>query len=349
MSDWHQMDAFIAVTHGVTHPLRNRQLFDWFFLRGKDKKSANLIVAYEGDKLISLLGYIPTRFLWGRDVVDGSWMAHWVTLDGYRSGIGALLMKKITEMFPVVAGQGASQMNREIVTKMKFKFLEKIPKMVYIFNSEKIENFFNFKSNIKTTSEREKLGCAVETSKVSVENFNPNWAYYPSLHYGTLRDSEYLEGRYINYPFFKYCVFLEGDASSPCLLVARIVDTAAGIRVARILELFFPEHDIGRTQCLLLVKKCLNFFDKQKCDYADFYGNSNECLQLLQKAGFIPEDSGALPSLLDPIDFTRKFQNLELFVSPLLKERHPNCEAQFVVTRADGDQDRPNESFRTVF
>ena len=349
MSDWQQMDRFLAVTHGENHPLRHRQLFDWFFLRNKEKGFANLIVAYEENKLISLLGYIPTTFIWGDEVIEGAWMAHWMTLEGHRFGIGALLMKKITEMFPIVAGQGASQMNREIVTKMKFRFLEKIPKMVYVFNYEKIEKIFDFQPKDKIVKERDDLGNAIEVHKLSRENFNPNWDAYPSLQYGTLRNSEYLNYRYIKYPFFKYHVFVEGDRTDPALLVARVVNTSRGIRVARILELFFPENDMGKKRGLLLVNRCLNFFEQQNCDYADFYNNSKSCLNLLLEAGFIAEDLGELPSLLDPIDMSRRFQNLELFIAPFLKKKYPNCEDQFYVTRADGDQDRPNESYREIF
>ena len=66
---------------------------------------------------------------------------------------------------------------------------------------------------------------------------------------------------------------------------------------------------------------------------------------LLIEAGFARDDDGVLPSLLDPIDMSRRFQNLELYVSPALRLKYPGAEEQFTVTRADGDQDRPNESY----
>lgn len=348
MSDWQQMDRFIAMTHGENHVLRNRPLFDWFFLRNENKEMANLIVAYEGDKLISLLGYLPTQFLWGSERVNGAWMAHWMTMEGYRFGIGALLMKKITEMFPVVAGQGASLMNQEIVTRMKFIFLENIPKVVYVFNHDKVEQFFNFRIKKENNCSLERCDVAKETTAITHENFNPDWNLYPSLKYGTLRDGDYLNYRYVDYPFFKYNIFIEGEADSPALLVARIIETSRGIRVARILEFFFPEDESGRKRGLLLVNKCLNFFEQHNCDYADFYCNADAHLNLLLEANFTSENMGALPSLLDPIDMSRKSQNFELFVSPALKEKYPNSETNFIVTRADGDQDRPNESYRNI-
>lgn len=103
MSHWRQMDTFIADTHGNSHVLPQQSTLRMVLCsRSKEGENENLIVAYEDEKLISLLGYIPTRFIWGEEVVTGAWMAHWMTMKGYRFGIGALLMKRITEMFPVV-------------------------------------------------------------------------------------------------------------------------------------------------------------------------------------------------------------------------------------------------------
>lgn len=345
MEDWRQMDSFIAATHGENHAIRNRPLFEWLFLRNGNRNVANLLVAYEDEKLISLLGYIPTTFRWGNEKVVGAWLAHWMTTTQHRFGIGVLLMKKIIEMFPVVAGQGASAMNQEIVAKMKFQFIEKIPKVVFIFKSAELSRTFGISlppGNINAIDSCEQPN---KVSRITKEIFNPDWTAYPSMKYGTLRDGAYLNSRFINFPFFRYHVFIEGPPIAPAICVVRIVDTKEGIRVARILEFFFPENESGRSDALLLIKKCLFFFKESDCDYSDFYCSSTGYIDFLNRSGFVEDEEGALPSLLDPIDRTRKFQNMELFVSADLKRRHPNCENEFIVTRADGDQDRPNESF----
>ena len=345
MNDWEQMDEFIAITHGEDHVLRSRPLFDWFYLRNADKMKANLIVAYEGKRLIALLGYIPTKFLWGNEKLTGAWMALWMTLEKYRHGIGALLMRKITEMFPIVAGQGAGQMNQAIVTKMGFRFLERIPKVVYLFTGAKLSKSFAFpeKEDIPDRDKLDTVPGAIR--KISSKDFSPDWDLYPSLRFGTLRDYEYLRYRYLEYPFLKYLVFVDGPASSPAVCVARIIDTAEGIKVARILEFFYPENYGGESLGRELISKCLNYFMFNNCDYADFYCTADPYIKLLATVGFMADDEGVLPSRLDPIDMSIKVQNFELHISRELKSKYPGSLEKCFVTRADGDQDRPNKSF----
>jgi hypothetical protein len=345
MQEWSQMDAFIANTHGSNHVLRNRPLFEWFFLRNGNEK-ANIIVAYDGSTLISFLGYLPTRFLWGEGVVDGAWMAHWMTLEGYRSGIGAILMRRITEMFPIVAGQGASQSNKEIVTIMKFKFQERTPKVVGLLNPGRVRTILGVWDYVDYWPIMKSSKLPERRIEISHECYAPDWSQYPSMKFGTLRDAAYLSHRYINYPFMKYEVFLNGPCSSPAVCVVRIVNTALGIRVARVLEFFFPETPNGLKQGETLIKQCIALFLSYDCDYVDFYCTAKVALRLLLEVGFIFDQEGNLPSLLDPIDTSRKFQNWELYISQDLEIRYPEAGNRFYLTRADGDQDRPNESYR---
>jgi hypothetical protein len=345
MNHWGQMDSFIALTHGQMHPLRQRDLFNWFFLRNSNERDANLIVAYDDGKLVSLLGYIPTNFYWGGRILTGAWMAHWMTLEQYRSGIGALLMRKITELYPIVAGHGASVMNQSIVTKMGFRFCEKVPKVVYIIKTCELYEYLEYISPHKTSSiHNENVEVAIPINRISPELYEPDWLKYPDLKYGTLRDIDYLSSRYFNYPFHKYYIFIEGNKRTPTVIVIRLIETSKKIKVARILEFFTPYGNNYYDQTTKLLLKIINFATVHECTYIDFYCNSETQLCLMRKIGFYDED-GILPSLLDPVDLSRRYQNFELFVSEDLKSQFPDCVDKFYISRADGDQDRPNEKF----
>lgn len=347
LKNWEQMDEFLASTHGSNHVLRNRPLFDWFFRRDSDPELANLIVAYRGAELVSLLGYLPTKFLWGDEIIEGAWMAHWMTKDEFRTGIGALLMRKITEVYPVVVGQGASRMNQEIVSRMNFHFLEQIPKVVFIFATKKLNAHFghNWKESKLESPALLRKDQPIPKKELSLADYAPDWSRYPTLRYSTLRDAHYLRHRYLNYPFLKYHLFIEGPPETPALCVVRVVKTTPGITVGRILEFLHPDTEQGLQDGRTLIVKVLNFLQATGCDFADFYSTGRELIDTLLSVGFIEDRAGLLPSLLDPIDLSRKYQNLEVFVADKLRAKYPNCREQLFVTRADGDQDRPNASF----
>ena len=107
MHEWEEMHDFIAETHGPNHPMTQLELFSWFFCRRHNKNHANVLIARDKGQLVSLLGYLPTSFLLENEFIDGAWMAHWMTLKSHRHGIGAILMRRMTELYSVVAGQGA--------------------------------------------------------------------------------------------------------------------------------------------------------------------------------------------------------------------------------------------------
>lgn len=344
MKDWDQMNQFIATTHGHGHILRHRPIFEWFFVRGEDKEHANMLVAYEEDKLVSLLGYLPTDFNWNGEVVYGAWTAFWMTIEEYRNGVGVLLMRKLTELFPIVATQGASAMNQAIVSKMRFQFLERIPKSVYVFNSEKIASSLGY-NKTKSNLNFDLVEDINEVDFSGMKDYSPEWNLYPALNFGTLRTHQYIDQRYATYPFFKYKIFVEGPKNSPSVCVARVVETDRGIKVARILDFFFPETKEGKEEGLSLMKKCLKHFQKQGCDYADFYCTSLTYLETLEAVSFERDYNDELPSLLDPIDMSRKVQNAEIYVAPTLKAKSPEGINQFFISRGDGDQDRANKSY----
>ena len=344
MKQWSLMSNFIAVTHGSSHVLRNIDLFSWYFCRNPQSNLATILNAWDGEKLIAILGYIPTKFLFNDRVILGVWMAHWVALSEYRSGVGALLMRKITEIFPLVAGQGASQMNEGIVKKMGFTFVEEIPKVVFIFSPHKIMRFGKFERSLScgSNSKYNNVSPVRKIDCLSELLYLPNWALYPALRYGTLRDCEYISNRYLKYPFFEYEIFIIGAQERPSLLVCRIINASDGIKVGRVLEFITPEDDFGLHQARELILHTVNFMEASGCDYIDFYCTSKLYIKIFQQCGFVIDGLGSLPSLLDPIDTSRKYQNFELKIS---KELHlDGAVNEFIVMRGDGDQDRPNQS-----
>lgn len=352
MKNWEQLAQFISETYGCDHVLLNKKLFSWLFCTRKDDV-ANLIVAYESGELISLLGYVPTAFLIRDTIVHGVWMSQWMTKEKYRQGIGALLMRRIKEMFPIAAGQGANAANKPIALKLGFHFLESIPNVVFMIDRNRVAELFDVKFNhidskVFDSRNYDFNQFLVSTTKPLPE-FDLNKALYPSLCYGTLRNSHYIQRKFIDFPFFDYKVLFSGTAERPVILVARVVDAAMPkpderrFKVGRILEFFFPEDSAGQIAATEILSAAKQYFIQQGCAYVDFVSTGSVQIQLLLSNGFQPDELGLLPCFLSPVDYKRKKQNLEIYIENKLLKEFPEALDRFYLTRSDGDQDRPTK------
>lgn len=348
MAGWDEMDFFISRTHGAHHVMRDRALFEWFYCRDlSHPDSANLVVARDGTELVAILGYMPTAFLYAGERVLGTWTALWYALPEYRHGVGALLMRRLAELFDIVAGQGASDMNRAIVKVMGHSFIDTIPKVVLVLDRTAIDAWL---PECRIAPWRPPMRRVLHgaTRALAASSYSPCWSQYPDLDFSTVRDYEHLHDRYVDYPFMDYEVLVTGEPETPSVAVLRVVESSAGVKVGRLLEFFGPDKRAFGDQTSALLDEVVALSRSRGCAYIDFYCTSTDSIALLEAYGFARDDSGELPSLLDPIDFSRRQQNLECYVSPRLQSRLPNWQSRLYASRGDGDQDRPNAAHATA-
>jgi hypothetical protein len=343
---WLELNQFIKQTHGDRHVMQNKALFEWFYSPIPDQNVYNTIVGVKDNKVISILGYVPTKFLVNGKFINGAWTALWFTLPEERGGIGALLMKRLMELYPIVAGQGASVMNKKIVEAMGHEFVPIIPKMVGVIDRSLIQDLlqephrFNKNLSIPANISKQK-GPQSLTQEV-------NWKEYSNIKFGTLRDADYIYRKYLVNPFLEYELITAGDQRTQTIVILRIIQTNLGFKVARIVEFFGPNISDYESQWKEALDEILILANKRECAYIDFYSTSSMINKFLTEMGFYEDNEGVLPSLLDPVEMSRKSQNLELFVDPSLKAAESISIKDFFVTRGDGDQDRPNESYEIL-
>jgi hypothetical protein len=343
MEEWELIRNFISRTHGKRHVMQERMLFEWFYCRN-GAEDANLVVGRDGSDLVSILGFVPTTFHLNGQQVSGVWTALWFTIPEYRHGVGALLMRRLSERFSIVAGQGASSMNRAVVTAMGHHFLDTIPKVVGVLDTQAMESWINtprWKSSLRVLSPH--LG--VSARGLEAESFLPKWENYPHMAFSTLRDFTYLHTRYVSNPFFEYQVRVIGDPETPSVAVYRRISTTTGLVVGRVLEFFGPRGAQFQRQnqalLTLVVAECAEI----GCTYIDFYCTDLDSVAMFEDSGFVRDDEGDLPSLLDPIDGSRRQQNLEYFVNQGSVDSAGSWRGCLYATRGDGDQDRPNATY----
>ena len=343
---WEDLRDFIKQTHGRNHVMQNKELFEWFYSPSADCIEYNVIVGLKNNQIISILGYIPTNFLVNGKIILGAWTALWFTLLEERSGVGALLMKRLMELFPIVAGQGASAMNKEIVEALGHEFQKIIPKMIGILDKNTIHGLFHESDKFK-----ENLILPVKKNNHRVtanKKFDINWKEYSDMKFGTLRDVNYIRRKYLDNPFLQYEIISIGDEMTPTVAIMRIIQTNLGFKVGRIAEFFGPDISNYRSQWEEALNEIITLADRRGCAYIDSYTTSMTINRFMAGMGFYGDDEGTLPSLLDPVQRDRKSQNLEVYINNSLKEKERVSIANFYVTRGDGDQDRPNASYEIL-
>jgi hypothetical protein len=162
---------------------------------------------------------------------------------------------------------------------------------------------------------------------------------------GTDKTAEYLSWRYQHHPIFEYRIRLARTAKRTTGLIVTRIETPRDRdeTILRIVEL------LGEPASLhVLADDELRRAREAKALFADFHGVSRRFAQPLEALGFQQLDAESTGSLVP-----HRFQPLQFGQIPLtsayhlaagFRERVPRllaCE-DFQISRADGDQDRPN-------
>jgi len=172
--------------------------------------------------------------------------------------------------------------------------------------------------------------------------YDPDWAAYPSIVFGTVRSAQYLDWRYLRHPVFSYRIKSTGGARHPAVCIYRVENTrgSAQYPVGRITELFFPDTESGRQDGIRVLKAALADLQRADCAFADHYCSSGPCRSVIEAAGMETATDLPLATRLSPIEATHHHQNLEVWSKPA--NPYPSDLGDFYITKADGDQDRPN-------
>ena len=352
--DWDMLDRFLADAYHDRYILRDRRYSDWYFRNHENPASPNIFVISDGRHILGMLGFMAVQMLWGYTTVKGAWGANWMVRSDHRHGVGIPLLKRLTERFDVVLGQGASVETERIVPAMGFSFYPKLNRYIRVLDESKVKRLCSQKLTDNELDAllapyrddgREKADPANMVRQVNgrfdSEFYRPDWSLYPQLAYSTLRSADYLSYRYVQHPYFDYRCYLAGRATSPALAVHRIEavkDTE--ITVCRMLEFFFPDSGEGRHCAKALLERVVADAQEAQVSFIDFVCPSSGLADILSEAGFVEEQEFFIPLRFSPIEHGSRPQNLTLWSSPALGPRPPL--SQWYITKADGDQDRPN-------
>lgn len=353
-SEWEMLDRFLVENYHERYILRDRRFSEWCFGEPGDPENLNVLVMWDGDELLGMLGFMPAEVMWAGRVVRGTWTANWHVARDHRYGTGVLLLRRLTEEYDVVLGQGAGPQNIRVTPRMGFSYYPKLARYVRILDETAVREYVEPSMSESEFSWRvagQRHACALRPEEADLareipdrfrpENYRPSWSEYPEASYGTVRSAEFLNHRYLEHPCFRYQGFVAGPSDHPAVLIFRVESVRDCTRLnVRVVELLFSASADGILHARGVLRRLEDEAIRVGAGFVDFVCPAKGYRELLYEAGYVEGTDLPLPLRYNPLDRGWKAQNLILWSAPSLGSRPPLSE--WYVTKGDGDQDRPN-------
>ncbi len=351
---------------------RDQSFLRWQF--GPTRPNADIgdglsvFLAWQGDRIVGMLGRIEFQFNVRGTSVPGVWLSHWLSIPDVRGdGVGLRLLWAVRDLgVEAVFVLGMNETAGKVYAALGYELLSRLPRWIGVFDvkrSARLLEGANPGTEVKNLDEmcgRHLVHLGSERSDdpdVQVvewsESLAPAWDSFwtdqlaPTL-LSPSKDSSYVRRRYIDHPTFTYVIRL---ARSPRIrsvmgLAVFRVETIRGRseKVLRVLE-FLATAKAERALALSLVEAAQSY----DTIFADFYCTSERAARALELIGFRPHVAAVGPG------FPARFQPMEggpseisgaFWVAASLRRKlDPGrllASSDFYITKSDGDQDRPN-------
>lgn len=301
---------FMKIHWGEDHPLLCcDKFFNHYYVDGINLQFA---LALQENKIVALAGYIRANHRPQPDI----WISIWCASKEH-NGAGLELL----DALPTLAHARIVACNNiRLQTLPLYRFLG--------YTAERLPHYYRLAKKAEYTVakviDRTILPCGEGPLPVAVTTVAELSAFYaPNETIAPVKDIWYLERRYFEYPYQAYQVWRVGT----CLLITRIV-SVKDTYVLRIVDF------IGRPQQFSAMGRAVDVLLQQyNAEYADCYC-AGVSATLMHQAGFSVRDENSdntIPNYLNP----PLYENTEYYYCV-------NQPMDFMLFKADGDQDRPN-------
>lgn len=334
---------FWRAGHIFTH---DAALLEWQYPRSDGELS--WLVGDDERGMAAILGLVPRTFNVYGQTVSSHWPCIWTRRPDCR-GLGMPLMLKALESSDVTAICGANEIAQPIYKKLEFHTVDDVPQWSRGFDAASLGELLAVGPYSQEESAEWLATCggfvpdyseslAIESAREVPSDWNDCWRELARSMVCASRDADYLRHRFQNHPRFRYQMdFVRRDGKLCGAVVWRLIGTTGGGLVLRIVELLGDA-----TATAALASHICRQADYYGVAYAEFHGTGRIAGESLASCGFIQAGESRLPALFQPLSFSRTHLRLAL--------KAPRSEAiqsafsgdDLYVTRADGDQDRPN-------
>lgn len=307
--------AFMDANWGSPHPLIHDEAFFAYYYADGD--ALRFAVAEQNGEILALAGYIPANQSEHPDI----WVSLWCAKKGH-NGSGLELMAEL----PKLTGCRVIACNNIRPKTIAFyEFLGYtgawLPHYYRLADKPKYEVALVTRKDIWGVGEP--CGLVKITDPAMLDSYTPSPDVLPA------KDAWYMKRRFFAYPHQQYDVYARFLADKVVAVLATRTICVNGVNVLRIADY------IGKPWQFSLLGGDIDALMKQAdAEYADMYVYGIS-VQEMARAGFTlrrqGDDANIIPNYLTPL--LRENTDYYFFTS--------NAE-NFLMCKADGDQDRPN-------
>ncbi len=367
-----QLRQFIEVHWRAGHILAcNETLLCWQYnstrMRHPDFQGPSVLLALEQNRIVGMLGLIPTEINLHHQVVAGAWLSNLLVIPEYRTkGVGLKLMWAAHNLdLGAIFDLGSSTQLQRVLRALQYELLDDLPRWVAVCDHHAMIQLLqdanpdspNLEIEHWVVGDRpdarvETHGSLDVTIKPLQDHFDEEWDRFwneriASRQIGTNRDASYMNWRYVDHPMYRYECRLARHPSTGEILGAVVFRIEQiknrNDKVLRLVE-FIGLAESGNVLAQTVIESAL----AHHVTFADFYCTSARSAAPLQNVGFRLENwhegQPAIPTRFQPLEgghfkMTGAFRLSKPFKmqwGPLLPS------SDFYVTKSDGDMDRPN-------
>ena len=331
-----KLQKFISENWKYNHILsKNKKLLDWQYMNKNG--DYNFVLAMESEKIIGILGFIPSDFFHKRIHVkiNECCLALWsIKKNSNIAGLGIGMIQYLKKLFNFnfIYTLGLSDDAIQIYNALKYS-VSHLQHFIKINHKKKqfqiLKNHENFK--IKDSSNNKKNYFLTEV--YSLEELKLIFLNLPNNYQDLRKDFIYFKNRYHSHPFYKYRYLIITKKNTECIIVMREVSykSSTALRIIDCIGNFSAISNISSSLDKILLDENHEYIDLLQ------FGIDK---QILYKAGFL--EINDLNNLVIPNNFEPFEQKNKKIYFAFKNYNNEKQDYKINLFKGDGDQDRPN-------
>lgn len=285
--------------------LQKRKYFDWQYKNTPFSKmdKYTFLVLEENSVIKGFLGYLPVRFRYGSEILDGCWMYNWYSLEKGISGLRLLtrLMTDYDNRFLI----NMTPVALDIYSWYQIPLIKKIPRWLGILDSARAISLFAESSTDSTLlgKSAERLRMCDDIGDIhTCDRFQEDEEFlfdaWPSVKGHCLRTGRYLNWRYKEIPDHNYRMIRDSEGHYAVYRIEPVIHYEE--KVTRLLEWNFSGKQTKNALSVIVQDSMQN-----GSILIDFFCTAVEIGNELTGLGFFPEEAleKRIPYLFKPINY----------------------------------------------